>query len=398
MMYIEARPGFAQDKPDILLSRSFLMKKELPGQDKLLFTPGPLSTSAAVKQAMVHDMGSRDEGFVAVIKAVREKLLLASGLPAAEYSAIPLQGSGSMGVEAAIGTAVPAGGRLLVLENGAYGKRIAQTASILGIEHTTHSFPENVQVDPDAVKNTLRSGSYSHVAVIHSETTSGIINPIEAIGGVVSEFGCSFIVDAMSSFGGVHTDYLASHADWVVSSSNKCLESVPGLCFAIASKKALAAVRGNARSMCLDFHAQYEGFEKNGQFRFTPPVQILLALDAALDAFFAEGGVAAREARYKANSTLLRSGMAALGFKDYLPPVLQGWIISSFYYPDHSAFSFEALYRFLSNEGYLIYPGKVSTADVFRIGTIGSLTPTDFKGLLEAIRAYLTEAGITLPA
>lgn len=362
--------------------------------EKKLFTPGPLSTGASVKEAMLQDMGSRDKKFVTAVEAVREKLLRVAGLPASEYSAILLQGSGSMGVEAAIGTAVPKGGKLLVLENGAYGKRIAHMASILNIEHTVRSFPENAQVDPDAVKTALRSGSYTHVAVIHSETTSGIINPVEAIGGVVSEFGCSFIVDAMSSFGGVSVDYRASMADWVLSSSNKCLESVPGLCFAVASKKALAAARGNARSLCLDFCAQYEGFEKNGQFRFTPPVQILLALDAALDAFFAEGGVTAREARYKANSALLRSGMAAMGFKEYLPPALHGWIISSFLYPEHPAFSFEALYGFLSDKGYLIYPGKVSAADAFRIGVIGSLTTADFKGLLKAIRAYLNDAHI----
>lgn len=364
--------------------------------EKKLFTPGPLSTSAAVKEAMLRDMGSRDEKFVTVIEAVREKLLRASGLPASEYSAIPLQGSGSMGVEAAIGTAVPRGGRLLVLENGAYGKRIAHMASILNMEHTVRSFPENAQVDPDTVKTALQSCSYTHVAVIHSETTSGIINPVEAIGGVVAEFGCSFIVDAMSSFGGVSVDYAASGADWIISSSNKCFESVPGLCFAIASKKALATTRGNARSLCLDFCAQYEGFEQNGQFRFTPPVQIMLALDAALDIFFAEGGVPAREARYKANSALLRSGMAAMGFKEYLPPALHGWIISSFLYPEHPAFSFEALYRFLSNEGYLIYPGKISSADAFRIGVIGSLTAADFEGLLKAIQAYLSAAHIEL--
>ena len=366
--------------------------------DKLLFTPGPLTTSKTVRQAMLRDLGSRDTEFLAVVRNIRCRLLELGNVAHAGYEAVLMQGSGTFAVEAVISSTLPRDGKLLVLINGAYGQRMAKIARTLGIATETQAFPEAQPVTPDAVRDVLqRDRAVTHVGVIHSETTTGMINPVESIGAVVKENGRTFIVDAMSSYGGVPIDLVAAGIDFLVSSANKCIQGVPGFGFVLARRDLLAEAEGRARSLSLDLVAQWKGLEADGQFRFTPPTHVLLAFWQALVELEAEGGVAARAARFAANQRALMEGMTALGFRAYLAPELQSSIITSFFYPAHPNFNFKTFYQGLSDQGFVIYPGKVSDAECFRIGTIGHLFPDDIRALTAAIGRTLAAMQVEMP-
>jgi 2-aminoethylphosphonate-pyruvate transaminase len=365
--------------------------------DKLLFTPGPLTTSATVKQAMLHDLGSRDDAFIEIVRGVRRRLLALGGVAAPEYTAVLMQGSGTFSLEAVLASTVPPDGKVLVAVNGAYGRRLVQIGNTLRIAMPSLDFGEHEPVDPARVAAALAADSaITHVSVCHCETTSGVLNPIEAIGNVVHAAGKRYFVDAMSSFGAIPIDLARAHVDYLVSSSNKCIEGVPGFAFVIARLAALEATEGWARSVALDLLAQHRGLEGNGQFRFTPPTHTILAFHQALNELDTEGGVAGRAKRYAANHAALVDGMTALGFRLYLTPAHQSYIITSFFYPDHQNFHFETFYRRLSDRGFVIYPGKVGNADCFRMGSIGRLYPEDIRNLIEAVRAVLESMNISL--
>jgi len=359
--------------------------------DKLLFTPGPLTTSATVKAAMLRDLGSRDYEFIATVRAIRQKLLAIGGQPDESlYTTILLPGSGTYGVEAVLSSIVPANGRLLLIVNGAYGKRMMKIATVHKIETQVLSYAENVIPDLSAIEAALAAdNTITTVAVVHCETTTGILNPIAAIGALVKSFGQTYIVDAMSSFGAIPIDLAACHIDYLISSSNKCIEGVPGFSFTLARKDGLIAAEGHARSLSLDLVAQWRELDASGQFRFTPPTHTLLAFHQALLELEAEGGVDGRAARYKANHDVLMYGMQAMGFRAYLAPDVSSYIISTVYYPTHPNFSFERFYQTLNEKGYVIYPGKLGEVDCFRIGNIGRLYPADLEGLLAAVQETL---------
>jgi 2-aminoethylphosphonate-pyruvate transaminase len=367
--------------------------------DKLLFTPGPLTTSASVKQAMLSDLGSRDASFIRVVREVRDALVTLAGGSAPEWVTVPMQGSGTFAVESVLSSVVPADGRLLVVANGAYGRRMAEIARVHRIPFHALTVPEERAVTADEVRDALVTdgdGAVTHVAVVHSETTTGVVNPIEAIGAAVRAAGRVFIVDAMSSFGGIPLDAPAAGVDFLVSSANKCIEGVPGFAFVIARRALVEAAAGQARSLSLDLAAQLRGLEANGQFRFTPPTHALLAFHQALAELRDEGGVEGRARRYRANAELLCAGMQRLGFAAFLPADARGYIITSFRCPTHPRWRFEDFYGRLSERGFVIYPGKVSDADCFRIGTIGRLFPRDVEALLAAIADVLRETGVVL--
>eukprot|EP00455_Lapot_gusevi_P007591 TRINITY_DN13238_c0_g1_i2.p1 TRINITY_DN13238_c0_g1~~TRINITY_DN13238_c0_g1_i2.p1 ORF type:complete len:422 (+),score=175.27 TRINITY_DN13238_c0_g1_i2:65-1267(+) len=364
-------------------------------EDKLLFTPGPLTTSWSVKEAMMHDMGSRDAKFINVINEVRSGLLRVAGVDASEFTSIPMQGSGTYGVEATLTSVVPRDGKVLVIANGAYGDRIKKMCQVSHIAHKALSYHEDSLPSLQEVERVLSSDTgITHVAVVHSETTSGIINPIEQIGKIVHKYRRSFFVDAMSSFGAVPIDMQNAHIDYLVSSANKCIEGVPGFSFAIARKSALAASEGNARSLSLDIHGQVKGLDANGQFRFTPPTHALLAFHQALAELDMEGGVAGRARRYQANRDLVVSAMERLGYVSYLPAPLRGYIISSFKYPISKNWNFNTFYSKLSDRGFLIYPGKVTNADCFRIGHIGRIFESDTQNMIKALEDVTREMKI----
>src|SRR2546425_11169669 len=365
---------------------------ELPSaHDKLLFTPGPLTTSLSVKQAMLRDAGSWHFEFNAKVKSIREKLLSLAGLSRdGGWEAVLLQGSGTFGVEAVFATCVPPNGKVCVLANGAYGERMVLMLQHLKTDHVVLRTQENTPNDPNALDQALATGkSITHVAVVHCETTTGILNPINEVGDVVKRHHRSYIVDAMSSFGAIPIDFDRADIDYLISSANKCIEGVPGFSFVICRRDSLMACDGFARSLSLDLLDQLKGFEKNGQFRYTPPTHAILAFEQALKELDQEGGVAGRAARYQANHQTLVNGMKQLGFRPYLDRAVQSYIITSFCYPQSEKFSFGAFYRGLSEKGFIIYPGKISQANTFRIGSIGRIFPSDIAALLSAIRIVL---------
>lgn len=368
-------------------------------RDKPLFTPGPLTTSLTVKQAMLRDLGSRDDEFIAVIQRVRDRLLTVAGVSQKQgYECVLMQGSGTFTVESVISSAMPRDGKLLVIINGAYGDRIVAIAKRYGIETVAVRAKEDQLPNVVEVEQVLAANlNIRMAAVVHCETTSGIINPIEAIGKVVRRHKCLYFVDSMSAFGAVPFDFEACQIDFLVSSANKCVEGVPGFAFAICRREALLATEGMARTVSLDLLAQWLGLERNGQFRFTPPTHTILAFDQALNELDAEGGVAGRARRYRENHTTLCRGMHEMGFQEYVSRELQGDIITSFRYPNVARFDFEEFYRRLNDKGFVIYPGKVSDANCFRIGSIGRIFPSDVTALLQAIREVLTDLGISVP-
>jgi 2-aminoethylphosphonate-pyruvate transaminase len=357
---------------------------------KLLFTPGPLTTSDTVKSAMLRDAGSRDAEFLSVVRDIRRRLLAIGGAAAGEYECALMQGSGTFAIESVISSAIPRDGSLLVLVNGAYGRRIAQMARVHGIRVEALEIPENRRITAAAVAEQLAADSgVTHIAVVHCETTTGILNPIEEIGEVVARAGACYIVDAMSSFGAIPIHLETAHIDFLISSANKCIEGVPGFAFALARRAPLLAAKGRARTLSLDLHAQWAGLEADGQFRFTPPTHALLAFHQALLELESEGGVSGRAARYRRNHETLAQGMAKMGFEAYLAPEDQSYIITTYRYPADRDFRFEEFYTRLSEFGFVIYPGKLSQEPCFRIGTIGRLDSDDIRRLLEAIEVVI---------
>ncbi len=369
-----------------------------PRTDKLLFTPGPLTTSNTVKQAMLRDLGSRDAEFVEVVQGIRQHLLELAGVSQESgYEAVLMQGSGTFGVEALISSVIPRDGKLLVIINGSYGKRIRDIAQRHGIETVTIEVAENTPAVPRQVSEILAADSgITHVALVHCETSSGVLHPVQEIGAVVKGFQRTFIVDAMSSFGGIPLDVAKSGIDYLAASANKCLEGVPGISFVVANRAQLLATGGAARSVSLDLLAQWEGLENDGQFRFTPPTHVILALHQALLELDEEGGIAGRAKRYAANHAALLKGMRRMGFREYVPAESQSHIITTFLFPEDQKFEFEDFYQRLSARNMVIYPGKLNEVDCFRIGNIGRLFESDIESLLAAIEAALTDMGVTM--
>jgi 2-aminoethylphosphonate-pyruvate transaminase len=364
--------------------------------NKKLYTPGPLTTSETVKEAMTRDLGSRDTEFIGMVADIRQRLLELAGESKEQgYDAVIMQGSGTFGIEAVISTVIPPDGELLMIINGAYGVRMARIASIHGILVFPLEYPEDAWPVPADVDRVLtEEPAITHVAIVHCETTTGIFNNIEAIGKVVRNHRKEFIVDAMSSFGAVPVDFEKSGISYLISSSNKCIEGVPGFSFVICKRESLQQCKNQARTLSLDLYAQWKGLESNGQFRFTPPVQSLLAFHQALIELQEEGGVDRRALRYLQNYRILLTGMRKLGFQEYLPEGLQGYIITTFKMPLDPAFDFEIFYQKLNQRGFVIYPGKLTKADAFRIGNIGQLYPEDMHDLIYAISEVLDELGV----
>ena len=354
----------------------------------LLLTPGPLTTSARTRAALGRDWGSRDAEFTAMSEAVRTRLAAFAGVPGT-HAAIPVQGSGTFAVEAMIQSLVPRDGTLLVLVNGAYGRRIVEIARRCRRAAVVLEAGEDQPIDPAAVAAALADPAVTDVALVHVETTSGLLNPLPEIAAVVQSAGRRLLLDAMSAFGAVPIDGMPLAA--LAGSSNKGLEGVPGLAFVIARRDLLAEAAGRADSLSLDLVEQWRGFEANGQWRFTPPVQVVAALSAALDQLEAEGGIAARHARYCANRDALLAGMAALGFKPYLAARHQAPVIVTFRIPPGGWFEFEAFYAHLHARGIVLYPGKLTREPSFRIGCIGAIGPADIGRALDEIGRYVND-------
>lgn len=363
----------------------------------LLLTPGPLTTSRTVKQVMLRDYCTWDDDYNSLVTEIRARLVrLASKTE--DYTCILMQGSGTFCVEAAVGSVIPPDGKLLVINNGAYGQRIIQMAQRLRIAHHELLHEETEPADLSRIDAVLRSDpAITHVALVHCETTTGLLNPAAEVGQLVRRHGRLYIVDAMSSFAGIPMTAEGLGAHYLVSSSNKCVQGVPGFGFVFADRAEFAKTRGYARSLAMDLYDQWHEMEtKGGKWRYTSPTHVVRAFYQAMDELDAEGGITARNRRYRENHRLLVEGMTRLGFQTLLPAELQSPIITSFLYPSHQAFSFEKMYAAMKRRRFVIYPGKISRAATFRIGTIGHVFPADIELLLTAMAESLDELGVEM--
>ena len=366
----------------------------LHSRDPILLTPGPLTTSLPTKMAMLRDWGSWDAEFNAVTAHVRDKL--ADIIHAREtHTCVPLQGSGTFAIEAAVNTLVPRDGHLLVLINGAYGRRMAKLTEMMGRHLTTFETPDDVPTTADDVDRLLAGdASITHVGLIHCETSTGMENPLAAIADVVARHGKGLIVDAMSSFGALPIDARSTPFDAMIAASGKCVEGPPGMGFVLVRKGLLARCAGNSTSLVLDLADQWAYMEKTTQWRFTPPTHVVVALNAALDQFIAEGGRPARLARYTANYETLVAGMRELGFQPFLDPAIQSPIIVTFHAPADARYAFKEFYDRVRDKGFILYPGKLTQVETFRVGCIGAIGPDEMRHAVNAVRDTLAEMGI----
>lgn len=354
----------------------------------ILLTPGPLTTSQTVKEAMLTDWCTWDEDYnLHIVEEIRKSLVSLATQHTGDYTSILLQGSGTYCVEAVIGSVIKPGDKLLILSNGAYGDRMGNIAEYHGISYDMLAFDETEQVSVSYVDDYLsHNAEITHVAVVHCETTTGVLNPLKEIAHLVKMHGKKLIVDAMSSFGGVPLDVHELGIDFLISSANKCIQGVPGFGFIIARCSELLHCKGVSKSLSLDIYDQWEAMEKgHGKWRFTSPTHVVRAFKQAMVELAEEGGVEARHNRYCENHRVLVDGMRSLGFQTLLPDEIQSPVITSFLYP-YADFNFKTFYTQLKERGFVIYPGKISQADTFRIGNIGDVHPEDFRQLIEIIR------------
>ncbi len=360
-----------------------------------LLTPGPLTTSWAVKQAMLRDWGSWDGDFRAMTAELRTGLLDMLGPGKEGFDCVPIQGSGTFSVEAMLGSFIPRDGRTLVLANGAYGQRISQTLACLGRDHLVIDKGDYMPPRGDEVARALADDpAISDVVVVHCETSSGILNPVAEISEAVYAAGRRLLIDSMSAFGALPLDAREIRYEALVSSANKCIEGVPGFGFVIARRAALERARGNSHSLSLDVHAQWDYMNRTGQWRFTPPTHVVAAFLEALRAHRAEGGIAGRGARYARNRDVLVAGMRELGFETLLNDRWLSPIIVTFFSPAHPAFDFTRFYDAMKARGFIIYPGKLTVVDSFRLGCIGQLDEEVMRAVVRAARDTLAEMGV----
>lgn len=363
-------------------------------RDKILLTPGPLTTTLRTKLAMLKDWGSWDADFNAVTASVRKSLLaILHGQDS--HVVVPLQGSGTFSVEAAVATLVPHDGHVLVLDNGAYCKRAARLTTLMGRRCSVLGFDDAVQVDPAVLAQRLKSDpSITHVVLIHCETGAGVLNPLPAVADVCAAHDKGLIVDAMSSFGAIEIDARKTRFDALVAASGKCLEGVPGMGFVFIRKTVLEACAGRSQSLAMDLHDQYVYMEKTTQWRFTPPTHVVVALHEAIAQFEQEGGQPARLARYTQNYQTLIAGMAGLGFKPFLDPAIQAPIIVTFHAPADPKYDFKTFYAAARARGFILYPGKLTQLETFRVGCIGAIASFEIEQAVHAMALALQDMGI----
>ena len=355
-----------------------------------LLTPGPLTTTETVKKEMMFDHCTWDDDYKIITQQIRAKLLELAQVSEEEYTAILMQGSGTFGVESVLTSVIGEDEKLLICANGAYGERMEDIAKHAKIPYMIYNERYDRIPDAEKVAEILdENPDITHVSMVHSETTSGILNDIESVAKVVKEKGRTMIVDAMSSFAGVEIPVADWGIDFIISSANKCIQGVPGFSFIIANKEKLIASKGKARSLSLDLYDQWETMKKDGKWRFTSPTHVVLAFAQALKELDEEGGISARHKRYAGNNKLLIEKMAELGIRPYIDGEHQGPIITTFFYPDHANFSFAEMYQYIKDRGYAIYPGKVTEADTFRIGNIGEIYKEDILKVSELIKEFL---------
>lgn len=354
-----------------------------------LLTPGPLTTTDTVKREMLADHCTWDDDYKQITQKIRRELLELAHVSEKDYTVVLMQGSGSFGVESVITSVVGDDEKLLIVANGAYGERMVDIAEHARISYALYEEEYDKIPSAERVEKLLEEDpAITHVAMVHSETTSGILNDIASVAEVVKAAGKTMIVDAMSSFGGVDIEVGKLGIDFIISSANKCIQGVPGFSFIICNRQKLMESAGKARSLSLDLYDQWKTMEKDGKWRFTSPTHTVLAFAKAMEELKEEGGIPARSKRYYDNNRLLIRKMKEMGIQAYIGEEHQGPIITTFFYPEHHNFSFQEMYEFIKERGYAIYPGKVTDADTFRIGNIGEIYEEDILRLCDIFEEF----------
>lgn len=353
--------------------------------ERVLLTPGPLSISLKTREAMLKDWGSWDSDFNQITARVRERILgIVNGH--GSHECVPLQGSGTFSVEAAIGTLVPTGGHVLIPNNGAYCVRMTRICRILNRVVTQLDYAEDAAINAADIDEALRRDpSITHVALVYCETSAGILNPLDDIAKVVERHGKRLIVDAMSAFGALPIDAQKIRFDAVIAASGKCLEGPPGMGFVVLRKEALLECEGRSHSLALDLYDQWVYMQKTTQWRYTPPTHVVAALDAAIEQYLAAGGREARLKTYQQNCHQLITGMKRLGMKPFLPSEIQAPIIVTFHAPQSPNYQFKSFYEAVKAKGYILYPGKLTQLETFRVGCMGQLGADGMLGAINAI-------------
>lgn len=357
-----------------------------------LLTPGPLTTTESVKKVMMEDHCTWDNDYKRITQKIRRNLLKLAHASEEEYTTVLMQGSGTFGVESVLTSAIGTGEKLLIASNGAYGERMEDIAKHAGINYKILKFNYGEVPNPTVIADEIeKDAEITHVAMVHSETTSGILNDIASVARIVKAKGKVFIVDAMSSFGGVDIQVEKLGIDFIISSANKCIQGVPGFSFIICRRSELMKCEGKAVSLSLDLYDQWKGMDKDGKWRFTSPTHVVLAFEKAMQELEEEGGIIARSERYASNNRLLIEKMEKMGFRAYINSEHQGPIITTFFYPENVEFDFKEMYQYIKERGYAIYPGKLTEAETFRIGNIGEIYKEDIVKVCAIISDFLQE-------
>lgn len=361
----------------------------------LLLTPGPVSVSATTKQVMMIDRPSGDVEFQTDVSQARDYLVeLVNGRGA--YTAIPVPGSATYANEGVIATLVPPGGKVLLHTNGVYGDRLIEICAANGTPHVVLRTRPFAPATPEAFEAVLCADpAITHVMVVHCETSTGMLNPLEPVAEICRRHAKGLLIDAVASFGAMAIDARALGFHAVTLSSNKCMQGVPGVGWAIVQQHALEAARGVCRSLSLDLWDQNQHMQRTGAFRFTPPTHVVAAFAQACREHAAEGGSAARLSRYRRNWHRLIDGMRQMGFSTVVPDEHASPIVATFHNPPDPAFSFDALFQGMKRRGFVIFPGRLAIADTFRIGCMGDVTEDDIGAAMAALAETLVEMGMT---
>lgn len=356
-----------------------------------LLTPGPLTTTESVKREMLFDHCTWDDDYKSITQKIRTQILNIANADKNKYTTVLMQGSGTFGVESVISSIIGKEDKCLFIVNGAYGERMVDIAKYHSINYVVIEQEYHLLPDLKKIEEAIKSDSdITHIMMVHCETTTGILNDIKSVGNIAKKYSKIFMVDAMSSFGGIDIDVSKLGIDFLISSSNKCIQGVPGFSFIIANKEILIQSKGKARTLSLDLHDQWIGMDKDGKWRFTSPTHVVLAFSKALDELEAEGGVVARNERYSRNNKLLRKRMSEIGINSYLNEEIQSPIITTFVY-DNEEFNFRKMYSYIKERGFAIYPGKLTKLDTFRIGNIGEIYEEDINNICDIFKEFVKE-------
>lgn len=366
----------------------------------ILLNPGPSTTTDTVKYAqVVPDICPREKEFAGLMKGLREDLVRIVHGDTQKYTSVLFCGSGTLNIDVCLNSLLPAGKKILVVNNGAYSTRAVEICEHYGMPHIDLKFPVDQQPDLALVEKTLRDDpDIALVHTTHNETGTGILNPIREIGALAHRYGAVFTVDTTSTYAMRPIDIEADNIDFCMASAQKGLMAMTGLSFVVGNRALIeASAAYPTRSYYCNLFLQYDYFEKTGEMHFTPPVQTIYAALQALKEYWAEGEEA-KWARHTRVFNAIHAGLDELGFRDAVRREWQSGLVVSVVYPDDPNWNFEKVHDYCYERGFTIYPGKISTTNTFRLCALGAIDEADIRDFFVVFRAALKELGVQTPA